>query len=197
MENFDNEIWKDIPEYEQLYQASNLGRIRSLDRIVRHNYNDTAVKKGKILKQSLNKHGYCKVNLCKNRVYKTFVVSRLVYSAFYGVIPAGMQVNHISEDKTDNSICNLNLMTPKENTNWGTCIERRVAKTRIKRKGQFTYETNPNSKPIIQYSKKGVFIKKWDCAKYAIEELNLSQSSLSSHLHNRTKSCGGFVFKFA
>ena len=190
------EIWKDIPGYEGLYQASNLGRIRSLDRVVRHNYNDTAVKKGKVLKQSLNQNGYYKVNLCNNLVYKTHIVSRLIYSTFNGPIPEGMQVNHINEIKTDNRLSNLNLLSPLENTRWATCIERRAKTHSVNSKGTLTYETNPNAKPIFQYSIEGKFIKKWDCAKYAIEELNLSQSSLSAHLHNRTKSCGGFVFKF-
>ena len=45
----ENEVWKDIPGFEGLYQASNQGRIRSLDREVRHNYGGTAVKKGKII----------------------------------------------------------------------------------------------------------------------------------------------------
>lgn len=51
-------------------------------------------------------------------------VHRLIYIACYGEIPKGMQVNHIDEDKTNNSIFNLNLMTPKENNNWGTRNER-------------------------------------------------------------------------
>lgn len=51
-------------------------------------------------------------------------INRLIYTTVYGEIPEGMQVNHINEDKSDNRICNLNLMTPKENVNWGTRNER-------------------------------------------------------------------------
>ena len=46
-----NEIWKDIEGYEGLYQASSEGRVRSLDRVVKHNYGGTAVKKGMRIKQ--------------------------------------------------------------------------------------------------------------------------------------------------
>ena len=49
---------------------------------------------------------------------------RIIWTAVNGEIPDGMQVNHIDENKDNNYISNLNLMTPKENTNWGTGIER-------------------------------------------------------------------------
>lgn len=115
------EIWADIKGFEGLYQVSNLGQIMSLDRI------DSIgrVIKGKILKPFIDKHGYQRVQLCKNGKRKKFFVHRLVYSAFNGEIPDGLVVNHINECKTDNRLCNLNLMTSKENTNWGTGIERR------------------------------------------------------------------------
>lgn len=69
--------------------------------------------------------GYQRVNLWDdNNIKKQWKVHRLIYTAIYGGIPEGMQVNHINEDKSDNRICNLNLMTPKENVNWGTRNER-------------------------------------------------------------------------
>lgn len=70
-------------------------------------------------------------------------VHRVIYTACYGEIPEGMQVNHIDEDKSNNSIFNLNLMTPKENTNWGT-RNKRASKTL---KGTRTNRTD-QSKPV-------------------------------------------------
>ena len=116
----EEEIWKDIVGYEGLYQVSNTGKIKSL------NYNHTG--REKILKQRLFNRGYLYVGLWKNGKQKYFSVHRLEYEAFYGEIPKGMQVNHINEIKTDNRLENLNLMTPKENTNWGTAIQRRAEK---------------------------------------------------------------------
>lgn len=53
-------------------------------------------------------------------------VHRVIWIAVNGEIPNGYEVNHIDEDKSNNSISNLNLLTHKENINWGTCIERTV-----------------------------------------------------------------------
>ena len=112
------EEWKPIKNNEGLYDASNFGRIRSLDRWTK-NRRGKYIQKGRILKPGKNSKGYMTVILCKDRKKKTFLVHRLVYDAFNGKIPEGMQVNHINEIKTDNSLWNLNLMTNQENCNWG------------------------------------------------------------------------------
>lgn len=197
MENL-SEIWKDIPNYEGLYQASNMGKIRSLDRVVNGKYGNKPIKKGKILKQFHVGNGHrAQVCLIKNGIRHYPIVSRLILETFVGVIPEGMQVNHIDENPANNALSNLNLMSPKDNTNWGTGIERSANTRKKLMKGRFQYCDNPNAKPILQYSLDGEFIKRWDCARYAIEELGLCQASLSTHLHGNTKSCGGFFFRFA
>ena len=79
------------------------------------------------------KNGYKVVCLYDNEGnMKQYLLHRVIYEAVSGKpIPLGMQVNHINEDKTDNRFFeNLNLMTPKENSNWGTGIERQ-SKARI------------------------------------------------------------------
>lgn len=107
------EIWKDIPGYEKLYQASNWGRIRSLK-----------YGKVKILKLFKRKDGYLHVRLCKDGKGKMFYIHRLVWITFNGEIPEEYEVNHINEDKTDCSLDNLNLLTHKANNNWGTRNEK-------------------------------------------------------------------------
>lgn len=96
-------------------------------------------KANKFLKPIIDKDGYQRVMLSDNEgKRKWYSVHRVVYEAVTNApIPEGMQVNHINEDKTDNRFFeNLNLMTPKENVNFGTCIERR-AKTKSKQVGAF------------------------------------------------------------
>ena len=90
-------------------------------------------KTNRFLKPVTNHNGYQQVGLVDNEgKRKTYFVHKVVYEAVTSEpIPEGMQCNHINEDKTDNRFCNLNLLTPKQNVNWGTCIERR-AKTHSK-----------------------------------------------------------------
>ena len=71
------EIWKDIKDFEGLYQVSSLGRVRSLDRIINHRK-----LKGKILSQAYNTGGYLFVNLHKNNLAKPKTVHRLIANAF-------------------------------------------------------------------------------------------------------------------
>lgn len=111
----DEEIWKDVKNYEGYYQVSNLGRIRSWI-----NNKGNRRKEPKILNVSIVK-GYLHVGFCKNGNKKFYSVHRLVYEAFIGEIPEGMQVNHKDENKQNNILSNIDtLMTCKENNNWGT-----------------------------------------------------------------------------
>lgn len=102
----------------------------------------------KWLKPKTNKNGYKEVVLSDNEgKQKTYYVHRIVFETFSGSpIPEGMQVNHINECKTDNRFENLNLMTPKENINWGS-RNKRSAKTQSKQVGAFK-----DGKLIITFS---------------------------------------------
>lgn len=102
-----NEVWKDIPNYLGRYQASNLGRIKSL---VCHRHQDP------ILSPHV-RGGYKEVGLIDSNGRRTCVsIHRLVASAFYGDIPKGMQVNHIDGNKFNNNSSNLEIVTPQENS---------------------------------------------------------------------------------
>ena len=93
----------------------------------------------KFLKQKTKKNGYKEVCLVDNNgKIKSYLVHRIVWESVTGSpIPEGMQVNHINEDKTDNRFFeNLNLMTPKQNINWGSGIER-CHKSQSKQVGAF------------------------------------------------------------
>lgn len=104
LENIKNEVWKDIPHYEGLYQVSNMGRIWSV-------YNQ------RVLKPYI-KQGYCEIILtAPNGKLKYERVHRLVALAFLGEPPNGKtQVNHISGCKTDNRVENLEYCSASENT---------------------------------------------------------------------------------
>ena len=113
------EIWKDIKNYEGLYQVSNLGRVKSLDRKVRTGikHNEYKIAKGKILKLNQKRNGYLTADLCKNGNVKTISVHRLVANAFIPNPFNKEQVNHINAKKYDNRVKNLEWCTAEENRN--------------------------------------------------------------------------------
>lgn len=105
------EIWKDIPDYDGVYQVSNLGRVRSV----------------KIKTASQINSGYLKVTLTKNGIEKPFLVHRLVASLFCENPRGCTTVNHLDENKTNNCADNLQWCTYKENSNYGTATQRMKA----------------------------------------------------------------------
>lgn len=113
------EIWKDIKNYENWYQVSNYGRIRSIDRLVNTSikHNEYCLKKGKLLKLNEKRNGYLTVDLTKNSNKKTISVHRLVAETFIPNIENKEQVNHINANKKDNRVENLEWVTAEENRN--------------------------------------------------------------------------------
>ena len=108
-----NEIWKDINEYEGLYQISSLGNVKSLERI--SGAGKTVHERIRIL--SFGGSGYLQVGLSKNNKVKQHQVHRLVANAFIENPENKEQVDHIDNIKTNNCVNNLRWVTPKENMN--------------------------------------------------------------------------------
>ena len=179
--NYKKEVWKDIPEYEG-YQASNLGRVKSLERIDARGHR----LKEKILKPSIDHKGYYRVCLYKNLIGKRYYVHRFVWEAFNGSIPEGLQVNHINEIKSDNRLENLNLMTPKENMNWGTRNER-SAKKQINGK---------KSKPVLQFALEGILIKEYPSINQIERELGFDQGDIVNCCNGKLKTAYNFIWRY-
>ena len=107
------EHWENITGYEGLYMVSNLGRVKSLDRVSRYGRRLS----GKMLNIGRNKTGYCYVVLCKNGWTKSISVHRLVALTFISNPENLPQINHIDEDKTNNNASNLEWVTARQNQN--------------------------------------------------------------------------------
>lgn len=88
------EIWKDIPEWENFYQASNLGRIKSLDRNVIDKNGNIMYLSGRILKLRANRTGYIMANLNKNSTRKLITAHRLVCISFLDNPENKKTINH-------------------------------------------------------------------------------------------------------
>ena len=118
------EIWKDIQGYEGLYQISNLGRVKSLERIIITNNGITKKISEKILKPYLKGNGYYNIVLRKDSKTKCYFVHRLVAKEFIPNPDNLPQVNHKDENKLNNNVDNLEWCTSKYNNNYGTHNER-------------------------------------------------------------------------
>jgi hypothetical protein len=115
----EKEIWKDVLGYEGLYEVSNMGNIRSLDRVTEGRDGKIYLKKGRVLKFFANRNGYGIAVLHKDFIQKTHTVHKLVAMAFLNHTPCGHKevVNHIDFNKLNNKLSNLEIVSQRENTN--------------------------------------------------------------------------------
>ena len=164
------EIWHDIEGYEGLYQISNKGHVKSL-------YKGSE----RILRPVIDRYGYYRIMLYNDSVRKIFSIHRLVAQAFIPNLYNKPQVNHLDENKKNNSVDNLEWATAKENSNYGSRNEK-VADSR--------------SKPILQYSKSGDFIREWKSAAEVERVLGINNSDIIQCCKGRRKSSGGFIWKY-
>ena len=188
----ENEIWKPIEGYEGLYEVSSLGNVRSLDRLDIYKGKYKRYFKGKNLIPIFDRGGYLQIMLSKNGKVQTYKLHRLVAKAFIPNPDNLPQVNHKDENKQNNCVDNLEWCDSTYNINYGT----RNEKHRQKMIGKFGKE-NHTSKPIIQITKEGEFVKKWDCAAEVERELGIHHSNICNCLKGRYKSTGGFIWKYA
>jgi hypothetical protein len=108
------ETFVDIIGYEGLYQISNFGKVRSLDRKVNHPWVKVAIKKGKMMKTGI-KNGYAVILLQKNGIEKHYLIHRLVALHFIPNPENKPEVNHKNGNKLDNRATELEWATRKEN----------------------------------------------------------------------------------
>lgn len=117
VQKVDMEQWKDIPGWEGFYQASNAGRVRSIDRVITHARWGNTKYKGRILKAwQSQKDGYYLVNLCSNKKRKSYYIHQLILLTFVGEPKPGEQVLHGDAGPFVNTPENLRWGTSKQNS---------------------------------------------------------------------------------
>lgn len=190
------EQWKPVAGFETLYQVSNLGRVKSLDRFVTQEGNKgtrfTRKYAGKILVKTKDKHGYESVCIAYDNGKKiTRNVHRLVAEAFIPNPKNYPQINHKDENPSNNAVSNLEWCDSKYNINYGS----RNFITSLKR-----------SKGVKQISKNGEIINRFINAKTAAKRTGIAYRNIAAVLHQTPhikngriytrKTAGGFYWEY-
>lgn len=110
-----SEIWKPVLGYEGLYEVSDHGRVRSLDRVVPHSRYGQQKRRGKVLKLAAAGDGHVKIHLCRGGVERYHFVHTLVLEAHVGPRPEGMEACHSNGNPDDNTVPNLRWDTKSNN----------------------------------------------------------------------------------
>ena len=160
--------WRHIKGFEEQYLVSDIGQVWS-------------IRRNKLLKPVIDKYGYEKVGLYRERKIHTRSVHRLVAQAFIPNPNNLPTVNHINEDKTDNRVNNLEWASIAHNDNHGTRNER-MANTKSKRPIE---RISPDGEIVIY---KGV--------KDAWRKTGINRSSISLCCKNIRKTAGGYKWRY-
>jgi hypothetical protein len=179
-----NEIWSPIIGFENLYEVSCLGRIKSLGKGNSTNSNN---KVERIIKTSNQKDRYEIVKLFKNSKRHYFLVHRLVAIHFIGQPEGKNQVNHIDGIKTNNNYYNLEWVSPRENQLHAFAMGLQVAKRGSE---------HCQSKPVRQISLDGVEVKVWESIKQIKRELGYNSFGIIKCCKKEKKYNTAYKFKW-
>lgn len=176
------EIWVSIKDYENLYQVSNYGNIRSLDK------KDSLGRfvKGKNMKPIVRKDGYLDITLHKDGKGKHFLLHRLIAETFIDNPNDYKEINHKDENKANNNINNLEWCSRSYNINYGIGNKSR-RKTLLNKRG----------KEIIQYNKNKEIIKIYPSLREANRKTNINIGNICECCNGTRKTAGGYIWQYA
>lgn len=164
------EKWKDIKNYEGLYQISNLGRVKKINKsnII-------------ICKPSIDTSGYKQIVLTKNKKRKSYKIHRLIAQAFIPNPNNLPQINHKDENKLNNDVSNLEWCTLQYNCNYGSRNYRC---------------TRHRQHRVQQYNKQNNLVREYLSLKEAEKITKIKYQQISRCCRNKQKSAGGYIWKY-
>lgn len=200
------EEWRDVVGYEGYYMVSNMGRVKSVERMRWSGINGGGyvTVQERILKLCDKGQGYLSVNLYKDGKRKQYSVHRLVGQAFIPNPNNLPIINHKDENPKNNNVDNLEWCTQKYNINYGTHNKRMAEKLRGRkhseehnRKVAERLTNNPKtSKAVFSVDKVTGEIKEFPSAHEAERQTGIAQSDICRCLKGRRKSIGGFYWHY-
>ena len=163
-----------------------------------------SIRKNKYLKQTINRNGYCKVTLQKEKYRKMFSVHRLVAQAYLKNYSNTLQVNHINGIKTDNRVENLEMVTAKENMQKAVEIGLFDKCKEIQRKnaiknnlGKYHILASESAKKrVAKYDKNNNLIQVYNSITEASRKNNINITSISYSANGKRKTGGGYIWHF-
>lgn len=190
------EVWKDIKDYEGLYQINNKGEVKALEKTI-WNGQGYLYFPEKIRKLNPDKDGYLNITLSNKGKVKTFKIHRLVAEAFIPNPNNLPEVNHKDGDKTNNNVDNLEWCTRKENQKHAFRIGL------INQNGERNHmygklgADNPNSIPIYQLNKNtGDIIREYDSLASAGRDLGVNTGKICLVCQGKRNSAYGYKWKY-
>lgn len=180
------EIWKDIKDYEGMYQISDIGNVKSL------NYRNLGYAKNLVPKR--NNCGRMWVELTKNGCKKQMLVHRLVAMAFIDNPNHYPQINHKDENPANNCVDNLEWCTQSYNIQY--TINRHPRQRREIKNYSLKYR-KISGREIEQVSQDGKVIKTWNDARTIFKETGMSQWSITQCCDGKRKQAYGFKWQYA
>lgn len=181
------EIWKDIQGFEGLYQISNNGRVKSLERLV-NNKNGKRIVKEKVLKNQINSKGYYSVVLRKQNKNITKEIHRMVAIAYINNDKNYSYVNHIDGNKKNNKISNLE---------WCDC-QHNIREAYRLGLNHYTNLTNFKNLPkkVLQYDKNNSLLSEFNSIREASRITQVCYNSISLNCRGKQNKAGGYTWKF-
>ena len=187
------EEWRPVVGYEGLYEVSNFGNVRSIDRYVLTKGGGIRICYGTLIQQRLDKDGYPSITLHKDGKQNGVNVHRLVALAFITIpeylkhIPSNkLQVNHKDENKENNCAKNLEWCDARYNNNYGTRNEKVSQKLK----------NNERSKKVYQYSKDLILIKEYPSVSEITRVNNFKRASITKCCNGKCTNAYGFIWSF-